>query len=225
MPALSILEFCNRALARIRAGSIQSLTENSPAARECSRFYPEVISEMLEGPHDWSFANRRERLARLATNDREHEWTYAYALPANLASPIRVIPDLGAAGLGLPVPLPGDPYAESWAVQGLYIETPYRIEGSTLYSNIENATLEFTVNDISGLNVSQLVILAVTLELATRLAVPVKGDSEREKTLAQAAEIAWQRAIADDRNRHPEHSGQYVSEAMMARRGYLTEAS
>lgn len=225
MPALSTIEFCNKALARIRAQPITSLTENSLAARECSRFYAEVISEMLEGAHDWSFANRRVLLARLATNDREHEWTYAYELPANVGNPIRVIPDLGAAGLGLPVPLPGDPYAESWAIHGLYIETPYIIEGSTLYTNVETATLEFTINDIAGLNVSQLVVLALTLELACRLAVPVKGDSEREKDLSQAAEVAWQRAIADDRNRHPEHSGKYVSEAMMARRGYLTGAS
>ena len=223
MPALSIIEFCNKALARIRASKIASLNEDSLSAQECRRFYPEVISEMLEGPHDWSFANRREVLAQLGTNDREAEWVYAYALPANLGSPIRVIPDLESLGLSLPVPLPGDPYAEAWAATGVYVETPYVIEGATLYTNVEAATLEFTVNDIAGLNVSQLVILAITLELATRLAIPVKGDSDREAKLAQAAEIAWQRAIADDRNRHPEHSGQYVSEAMMARRGYLSE--
>jgi hypothetical protein len=39
------------------------------------------------------------------------------------------------------------------------------------------------------------------------LAIPVKKDSERETKLLQAAEIAWQKAIADDSNRQPENAG------------------
>jgi hypothetical protein len=62
------------------------------------------------------------------------------------------------------------------------------------------------------------------LDLASRLAVPVKGDSKREQEMAAAAENAWNVAIADDRNRHPQQTGQFISEAMAARRGYLTDA-
>jgi hypothetical protein len=224
MPALSRLHVCNLAVAHLPAEPISSLEENSLPARECRRFYPEVVSDMLEGPHDWSFANRRESLALKAVNDRAQEWLYAYALPANMGTPIRVLPDLAAAGLGFPIPLPGEPFAETWASTGTYIETPYIIEGDTLYSNSSGAILEFGVNDLTGIIVSQLVIRAMALDLAARLAIPVKKDSERESTLLNLAEGAWQRAIADDRNRQPEQSGQYISEAMAARRGYLTEA-
>lgn len=225
MPALSRIEICNRALSRIKAATITSVDENTLSARECRRFYPEVLGDMLEGDHDWSFANRRVRLALLATNDREQEWLYAYQLPANMAGggSIRVLPDLQAAGVGLPVPIPGEPYAEAWAVSGSYIETPFIVEGSTLYSNVTDATLEYAINDIDGVNVPNKVTTAFTVDLASRLAVPVKGDKERESTLQMAASLAWDRAVADDRNRQPTNTGGYVSEVMLARRGYLTE--
>lgn len=223
MPALSQLEISNLALAHLPAAPIASTAENSLEAREARRFYPHVMADMLEGPHDWSFANRRVALAALATNDRDQEWLYAYALPSNLGSPIRVIPDLESLGLGFPIPLPGQPYAEAWAVSGSQYETPYIIEGSTLYSNTATARLEYTINDIAGVTVSQLVITAAALDLAARIVVPVKKDSERETKLLSMAETAWQRAIADDRNRHPETNGQYISEAMASRRGYLSE--
>jgi hypothetical protein len=63
------IDIFNKAISRIKAKAIQSPDENSLEARECRRHYPDVVSEMLEGPHDWSFQNRRVVLAVL-TNDR-----------------------------------------------------------------------------------------------------------------------------------------------------------
>lgn len=224
MSVVSQLEVSNLAIAHLPAKPISSVNESSLEARECARFYPRVVADMLDREHHWSFANQRVALALLGSNDREHEWAYAYALPSNMGSPIRVIPDFESLGVGLPVPLPGEPYAEIWSTSSAIYETPYVIEGSTLYTHVESAVLEYAINDLSGLNVAERIITAMALDLAARLAVPVKKDSERETKLANAAEAAWQRAIADDQNRHPQMDGQYVSEAMMARRGYLTEA-
>lgn len=225
MPAFSQNVICNRALSRIKAGKIADINEQSLSAEMCRQFYPETIGDMLEGDHDWSFANQRVALALLATNDRVMEWVYAYALPNNMASggAIRVLPDLSSAGVGLPQPLPGEPYAETWVSSGVAYETPYIIEGRTLYSNVVNATLEYVISDIAGLNIPNKVITAFTVDLASRLAVPVKGDKQRETALAQAAALAWERAVADDRNRQPQQTGEYVSETMLARRGYLSE--
>ncbi len=224
MPSFSKIEISNKALARIRASVIASIDENTLEARECRRFYDEAMGDMLEGDHDWSFANQRVALAQL-TNDRPNEWGYAYALPSNMAggSSIRVLPDLDALGLGLPVPLAGDPYAETWASHGNYVEAPYTVEGSTLYTNYATATLEYGINDAAGVVVPHRVVTALTLDLASRIAVPIKNDKERESTLQAAATIQWERAIADDRNRHPQHTGGYVSETMLARRGYLPD--
>jgi len=227
MPALSQITLCNRALARIKAGQIASMSEQSLSAEKCRLFYPETMGDMLEGDHDWSFSTVRVRLAKLATNDRSSEWQFAYQLPSNMAGggAIRVIPDLEAAGLAIPVPLPGEPYSEAWALNSMYIQTPYDIEGSTLYSNVDSATLEYGISDIAGVNVPNKVITAFALDLASRLAVPIKNDQTREIALQAAARVAWEQAVADDRNRQPQQTGQYVSETILAREGYLSETS
>jgi hypothetical protein len=221
MAAASRIEICNQAIAELPAKAIQSVDENSLEARECRRFYPQVIREMLEGPHDWSFQNRRVILAQLATNGRDREWAYAYALPADMGTPIRVLPDFDSLGLGIPVPLPGDPYMETWATQLGTIEVPYIVENGVIYTNAATATLEYGVNDIEEVVIGPLVERAIVAELASRLAVPVKKDRKLKGELIQEAEVAWARAMADDLNRQPQSYPDYVSEVMAARSGAL----
>lgn len=219
MDTVSKLDIWNRALGRIKAGQVTDPAENSLEARECRRFYPAIISSMLEGPNDWSFSIQRVALAQ-KTNDRTSEWAFAYALPSNLGQTIRVLPDMESLGLSIPVPLPGQPYAEVWASTNLPgLEAPFIIEGTTLYTNVgEVAFLDFIINDVDGVNVGALVSRAIEMELAVALAVPVKGDRQREQQLIPLAEAAWQRAIAEDRNRQPEET-RYISESMIARHG------
>jgi hypothetical protein len=219
MPSLSQLEICNLALARLPAKEIASLDENSLEARECRRFYPQVISDLLGSEHAWSFANRRVILAAVV-NDRPNEWLYAYALPNDLANPIRVVPDLTALGIAIPIDLGGNPYTEIWATQLEKLAMDYEIEGATLYTNASNATLEYAVNDIAGLNISQPAITFIAIDLAFRLAMPVKQSETREQALMGQAEIAKQRAIADDRNRQPDTYGDYTPENIAARHGF-----
>lgn len=210
----------NLALAKIKAAPIASFDENSLEARECRRFYPLAVARMLEGPNDWSFAIQRVALSA-ATNDRDHEWLYAYNVPSNMARAIRVLPDLSALGLAVPIALPGEPYGETWSSVGCDPSMPYEIAGLMLYTNAEDAILEYAISDITGIRIGALCADALASDLACMLAVPVKGDSQREKDLATEAEIKWQRAIAEDRNRHPQQTGAYVSEAMAVRHGSL----
>lgn len=214
--APSQTSICNLALASIRASLISDINENSNEAQNCRIFYPEIVSTHLESDHNWSFANQRIQLAPAGTNDRPFEWLYAYLAPSNMAAPIRVLPDLASAGIAIPQPLPGEPYSETWATLNGY-EVPYEILSGVLYTNAENAWLDFTINDITGIAGTALFAKAVEIELASRLAVPIKGDSAREKELTTAAELAWQRAIAADRNRQPQDWGNYQSESMVAR--------
>lgn len=218
----SRIEISNLAVAKLPAAPIQDIGENSLEARECRRFYPQVLSAMLEGPHDFSFANRRVALAQ-TTNDRDQEWLYAYVVPSDMASPIRVIPDFEGLGLGLPIPLPGEPYSEVWASAMSTFEAAYIVENGILYTNIENASLEYSVNDVEEANLSHLVVEAMACELAFHLALPVKKDAKLRSSLFDEKELAWSRAIADDQNRHPRHAGDFISEAMAARSGgYFT---
>lgn len=218
MPA-DQLDIFNRAVGRIAAAPVADVDEDSLAARECRRFYPSVIANALEAPQDWSWAKQRVLLATVV-NDRPAEWAYAYQLPSNCASPIRVIPDLLALGVSVPVPLPGQPYAEAWAYFAIPdIETPYVMDSSVIYSNEQNATLEYVVNDITNLRVSELVIKALALDLAAEIAIPVKKDSALRKDILSEAEVAWERAIADDRNRQPQTSEEYLPETIAVRHG------
>lgn len=221
MASLSKLDICNRAIGRLPAKPIASIDENSLEARECRRFYPMVIADMLDGPHDWSFAIQRVRLAVLATNDRDAEWAYAYQLPSNLGNTIRLLPDLTSLGLGIPAPLPGEPYAETWVSAFAGLDAPFETAGQMLYANAIDATLEYTISDVVGVSVPQLAMTAVEIDLASRLAVPVKKDSAREKDLISQTEVAWQRAIADDMNRQPTLCSGYLPEAIAARHGIV----
>lgn len=218
--AQSRIDLWNKAIARLPAKAVQSVDDNSLEARECARFYPQVISNMLEGPEDWSFSTRRVGLASV-TNDRGFEWVYAYAVPADMAMPIRVIPDLSAAGLGFPVPLPGEPYSEVWALTGRWFETPYIIENGVLYANVTGALLEYRVNAVNEAVLSSLVGKAIWLQLAAEIALPVKKDAKLRQTILAEAEMAWDRARADDQNRQPQISGDYISETMLARQSGL----
>ena len=217
MPAK--IDLWNRAVALVPADPISDVDENSLAARECRRFYPDVIANMLQGPHDWSFQNRRVALA-VRTNDRENEWLYAYAVPADMATPIRVLPDFNGLGITLPIPLPGQPYGETWALFAASYEMPFIIESGILYTNAENATLEYGINDITGIVLPAMVYRAIATELAGWIALPIKKDRELRQQLLSEAEIHWSRAIADDRNRQPEPPSFYIPEALRARDGY-----
>lgn len=218
MLSTSKLAIWNLAMARIKAKAIASVDEPSLEARECNRVWPLILGTMLGGPHSWSFANQRVALALKVTNDRSTEWRFAYAVPANMGKAGRLIPDLAALGLTIPpIPLSGDPYRETWGVIGNFPEMPYIIEGSTIYSDVENAWFEYAIDDVEGINLGPMVTKALVLELAAATAVPVKGDSTREKELAQMTEGAWEQAIAEDRNRQPETYGDYCSESMDVR--------
>lgn len=211
----SQLSICNRALRRIHAGTITDINERSLAAENCRDFYPQVIAKMLE-MHDWNFANQRVQMALAGTNDRPFEWLYAYGVPANCAQPLRVLPDLASAGVAVPVPLPGQPYAEAWSILEA-LAVPYEVYDGILYTNAEKAWLDYTINDITGVLISQSCADAAAEELACFLAVPVKSDSVREKELAASKEILWQQAIAADNNRQPQTYGDYISETEIVR--------
>lgn len=215
----SRIDICNQAVALLPAQQMASYEENSLEARECRRFYPSIISRMLEGPDDWSFANKRAVLARLGTNGREQEWLYAYAPPADMGTPIRLIPDLASLGIGVPMPLAGEPYAEAWGLYAPLYEQPYLFEGGVIYSNTASAIFEYGVNTIAEASLPAMVVEVVVLELASKLAVPVKKDRKLKIELMQEAEIAWQRAMADDKNRHPQVMPSHRSEALAARAG------
>lgn len=172
------ITICNLALGELRAAPIIDIAEDSIEARECARYYPQCLRLLLER-HDWAFANRRATLAELATNDRSGEWTHAYVLPADCATPLRLVAKDGG---------PSD----------------YIVENRTLYTALADATLEYARDDVSEAEMTGLFVDALAYALAARLAVPIRDSREIKGQLLQQAEIAFQRAVAEDCNRQPQ---------------------
>jgi hypothetical protein len=77
----SEVEICNRALQKLGADPITSLTENSKRARECNRAY-EPLRDALLRKHKWSFAIERAELSALS-DAPAFGWDYEYQLPTD----------------------------------------------------------------------------------------------------------------------------------------------
>jgi len=77
----SAVEICNRALQKLGAKRITSLTQDSANARACNVAYSPVLKSELRA-HNWSFAIKRAELAADAT---EPEWGKAnsFQLPSD----------------------------------------------------------------------------------------------------------------------------------------------
>lgn len=216
----SRISLMNEALAQLPTAPIVTEEENSPAAREVVRYFDRVVAELLE-IHDWGFATKRSALAVL-TNDREDEWAYAYAVPGDMGTPRMVIPDLESLGLSIPVEGPfTPPYYEVWAGIDQAFGPTFIIEGGKVYTNIEDATLEYGRSTIEPASMPALFQQAVVMELASRIAMPVKKDRALKADLIKEAEAAKARAMADDENRHPRQFPRaFTSEAAIARGAY-----
>src|SRR3569623_1574967 len=169
---------CNLALGELRAAPIVDIAEDSIEARECTRYYPQCLRILLER-QDWAFANRRATLAELATNDRAAEWGHAYVLPVDCATPVRRVAADGCA-------------------------PDFIVENRTLYTSLGGAVLEYAVNAVAESEMTGLFVDALAYALAARLAVPIRDSREIKGQMLQQAEVAFQRAVAEDRNRQPE---------------------
>lgn len=77
----SDVDICNRALQKIGAGRITSLTEDSPAARDCNASYNILRRSELRG-HVWSFAVKRAQLPLLSAGPI-FQFANAYQMPAD----------------------------------------------------------------------------------------------------------------------------------------------
>lgn len=95
----------------------------------------------------------------------------------------------------------------------------FAIAGNKVYTHEPSAVLEFVTAEPDLGQMSQLFLRAVELELAARICMPVIKSGSRQKELIAAAEVARQRAIADDRNNSPERYDTIASEEALVRSG------
>lgn len=211
--ALSKLQIWNMAIAELPDARIDTLDEVSVAAEACADQYQPAIELLLED-HPYDFATRRLPLAQVV-NDRAAEWLYAYQLPKDMAQPLAVLPydtrDAGAAT-----------YRFIGRSRSLESVEPFRIAGAKLYAIREAAVLEYVTNSPTEDQFTAKFARALALELASRIVMPVKKDQGRQSALIQLAEVARERAKADDMNRDRESPRDFIPEAQLVREGFVS---
>lgn len=212
----SQLGICNEALSEIAADPINSIEEASSSAYYCKMHYASVLEELL-GWTDWDWAIRRVTLAA-QSNNRLGEWLYRYAKPTGIAEAIRVLPKVDQQVQSLPVVGPY-PFPE-WDALG---KLPFVMAEGSIYTNVADAILEYQVNTVDPASIDRFAARAASLELAARLAMPLKKSRELKGDLIKQAELAKQRAIAESENRSPRVQTDYVSTVEYARMGYMTD--
>ncbi len=205
------IQIANEALAEIAADSIAAFDENSVESREAKRFFAPVLEEILDWA-EWGFGVKRVVLAELV-NDRPAEWLFCYAKPSDMASAKSIRADEEIA-YSLPTYGPmTQPWQDSFPLH-------YIVEGEKIYTNVETASLVYASNDVDADELPPLVRRAFALELAARMAWPVKKDAALADRLVRKAEAARSRAMADEENKNPRMAPRYVTDAEYARLGF-----
>lgn len=213
------VSICNAALDELPADNIQSIDDvDSVGARACKRHYGNVIADLL-GMWEFEGAIRRVQLAS-TTNDRDYEWSYAYAMPASVASLIRVLPYRAALDPTAVTVLPGQRlFPLEWGYFPENVGVRFVANDGKIYTHEPNAVLEFCTAEPDLGRMPTLFLRAVELELAARICMPVIKSGTRQRELRAAAEVARERAIADDRNNSPDRYDTMPSEEALVRSG------
>lgn len=167
----SVIDICNLALGRLGDGAnVSALTELSPQARHCARFYPIARDSLLE-MHDWGFATRREALELLA-EEPPFGWTYTYGCPANLLKIIAILPEDAP-----------DDYSYPVGGVGAYTQQTYSVESNlvgdkVILANAELPNVRYIARVEDPARFSPLFVDALSWLLASYLAGPIyKGEA------------------------------------------------
>lgn len=207
--AISDVMIWNEALALVPAEPVTNITEQSLEARECRRFYKPVVAELLE-LHHWGLATKRLALAGVV-NDRAQEWGFAYAKPADMAFPVKMMPAAGGVYQGW--------FLRDGAYWSLTGRKLFEQIGGVIYSSIEAGMLEYTSFSITEADFTNLFKRIVSLELAARICQPIAKSATRTRELMAQSEGERQRVIANDLNRSQPHYGDGITESELVRFG------
>lgn len=164
--ALSIVQICNLALARIGVtDGIAALSDNLAEARACQLAY-EPCRDDLIGSYDWPFARRSAALG-LVAEDPTEEWGYSFRVPSDCLLARRID-------------------------QGGDYEIAGDSSGRLLYANAEAVTLSYTarIDDVG------LIPHQVAMALAWRMAVELAPALAKTESAADRAQVNYQRALA-----------------------------
>lgn len=172
------IEICNVALRRIGVTEIERMDEASEPARACSRFYDFTRRNVLQR-FPWTFATRRVQLARV--DEKAPDFEYVYQYPKD-ALAVRLM------------------YNDSFT--GLPKKNEYRImssnTGRKIYTNIENAWLEYTADVKDTSLFDDQFVEALSWKLAAEMAYSLTGNMNIANNCVQAYNAYMVEAAGSD---------------------------
>lgn len=165
----SAVQIANIALTTyIGAERIISMDDQSKEAFHCKLHFDDARQELLS-EWTWSFATKRERLAKLAVNDKE-EWESKFALPIGLMR-LNWVNDPASA-------------KEAILCREVY-DTPRLVEGAFIFSDLDEASCEFVFDNEDVSSYPPKFTQAFAALLASKIALPlVETASKAQNALA-----------------------------------------
>lgn len=173
----SVVEICNLALMHVRAGSINSMDEQSIQARACRLYFNTLRDQTLEDA-PWQFAHKIEPLAPLADVE-VFGWHYVYQYPSDCLRINRLVRNWSGAN---------SPTARRDDVRGLNHEVPYRIfnvDGDkVVVANDDKLRADYRGRVVDPNLFSNQFVMALSHLLAANIATPLVGDDRGGKLQA-----------------------------------------
>lgn len=144
----SVVELCSNALAELGEDTITSLTDDTPRARLCNRFYPSTRDAVLRA-HPWNCATARQSLAQLAAAP---DWGFLFQYT-----------------------LPTDPFCLR-VLQMSDIKQKFKIEGRNLLTDATTAKILFIKRVVDPNEFDVSLYNALQWRMSARLAIPITGQ-------------------------------------------------
>lgn len=155
---MDVTAICNLALAKVGDTAIVSLDDPTPEARFCSLFYQQSVDEIVR-MHPWNWATTFARLSQIDPVP-EMAWSYSYLLPVDYG---RIL-TFNAFSTAIPRPT-------------------YQIANGALYTEESVAEISYIRKADNPQEFDPLFVDLVATKIASKLARPLAGSLDIEKTL------------------------------------------
>lgn len=187
---LTETDIANIALARLSDDPIVDIGENSDRAKAVRSVWPVVLKTFLTA-HEWSFAKKFDRPARLnlPVND-PIPYAYAFAVPEDMLKIRGVYMPHFILGMGISRPARPEVMYEVMR----YADS----RRMAIFTNADDVVVEYTSNATLLDDFSPDAVDALACKLAAELCLNLKNASARAQEMIQRYQFALEAAMRND---------------------------
>lgn len=165
------ISMCSNALLLIGHSTISSFTDPGAGPQVASNLYDTTYENLLS-QHRWRFAMAKRDLARL-TSSPLNEWQYAFALPSDYLTNVRVYPDVD-----------------------------FEIYENKLYANHKEVSLDYVFKP-SEARLPPYFVKLMEFHLAAQFAIPVTDNTAKAEEYRRMYEDQLRRSKYIDSQARP----------------------